>query len=89
MSKLDAQRAMREANYAARQQPGAPGPRRAAEAPVAPPVSPSAPKARAKKRPAGASPKSDPGTGTCGHRSMNGRTCTREAGHSEKSHRYG
>ena len=26
--------------------------------------------------------------GTCGHRSMNGRTCTREAGHSEKSHRY-
>ncbi len=24
----------------------------------------------------------------CGHRSMNGRTCTREAGHAAKSHRY-
>jgi hypothetical protein len=26
--------------------------------------------------------------GLCGHRSMNGRTCTREAGHAAKSHRY-
>ncbi len=25
----------------------------------------------------------------CGHRSMNGRTCTREQGHAAKSHRYG
>ena len=24
----------------------------------------------------------------CGHRNMGGRTCTREAGHSAKSHRY-
>lgn len=24
----------------------------------------------------------------CGHRSMNGRTCTREQGHAAKSHRY-
>ena len=24
----------------------------------------------------------------CGHRSMNGRTCTREQGHEAKSHRY-
>jgi hypothetical protein len=24
----------------------------------------------------------------CGHRSMNGRTCTREHGHAAKSHRY-
>ena len=24
----------------------------------------------------------------CGHRSMNGRTCTREQGHVAKSHRY-
>jgi hypothetical protein len=24
----------------------------------------------------------------CGHRSMNGRTCTREFGHAAKSHRY-
>jgi hypothetical protein len=27
-------------------------------------------------------------TDTCGHKSMNGRACTREPGHSEKSHRY-
>lgn len=26
---------------------------------------------------------------TCGHRSMNGRTCTRDLGHTEKNHRYG
>ena len=25
----------------------------------------------------------------CGHKSMNGRVCTREASHSEKTHRYG
>ena len=24
----------------------------------------------------------------CGHRNMSGRTCTREAGHAAKSHRY-
>ncbi|MEJ7649473.1 MAG: hypothetical protein WKF57_10635 [Nakamurella sp.] len=24
----------------------------------------------------------------CGHKSMNGRACTRESGHPEKSHRY-
>ena len=24
----------------------------------------------------------------CGHRNMSGRTCTREAGHSAKNHRY-
>jgi hypothetical protein len=27
-------------------------------------------------------------TDLCGHRSMNGRTCTREHGHAAKSHRY-
>ena len=27
--------------------------------------------------------------GLCGHKSMNGRACTRPAGHAEKSHRYG
>ena len=25
----------------------------------------------------------------CGHKSMNGRACTRDAAHSERSHRYG
>jgi hypothetical protein len=26
--------------------------------------------------------------GLCGHRNMSGRTCTRETGHAQKSHRY-
>ena len=30
----------------------------------------------------------EPATERCGHRSMNGRSCTRDAGHSETSHRY-
>ena len=25
----------------------------------------------------------------CGHRNMGGKSCTRDAGHSEKNHRYG
>jgi len=45
-------------------------------------------------RPAGGPAKpraADPASsavGLCGHRSMNGRTCTRENGHEAKSHRY-
>ena len=83
MSKIDAMRAMREAKYAARQaRAGAPGATTARR--VAPP-------------PAVAPPTADPpaaapvGTAEapCGHRSMNGRTCTREQGHAAKSHRYG
>lgn len=30
----------------------------------------------------------DAGETRCGHRAISGRTCTREAGHSAKSHRY-
>ena len=75
MSKLDAQRAMREANYARRQATAAPR-KRSAAVPVAP-------------TPAAPSVSAEPATPTtCGHKSMNGRACTREAGHSEKSHRY-
>jgi hypothetical protein len=58
MSKLDAQRAIREARYASNSVSG-PSRREAPE-----------------------------GGERCGHRSMNGRACTREAAHSEKSHRY-
>jgi len=81
MSKEAAQRAMREARYneriAASAKSGGQVARRpravtASTAPVAPPE----PAATA----------ADPGL--CGHRSMNGRTCTREAGHQAKSHRY-
>ena len=78
MSKEAALRAMREARYAARQA----GTSRQGQAAVRPiqdrsavPVAPPA--------------ASDPaGDGLCGHRSMNGRTCTREHGHAAKSHRY-
>jgi len=80
MSKLDAQRAMREARYEqaagrSARNAAAPGPTpRRIPAPVeAPPPSAEA----------------EPGSAqACGHRSMNGRTCTREQGHAAKSHRY-
>lgn len=103
MSKLAAQRAMREANYAARQatRPPASGVARAAagEPPVAPPVTPpatgraAAPSAEGRSAKHGTAaadgPFDDSGeTATCGHTSMNGRRCTREAGHPQKSHRY-
>jgi hypothetical protein len=80
MSKTDELRAMREAKYA-----------RAAAArggqPQARPKAPTKPVAVAPETPKDetAEPETD---GLCGHRSMNGRTCTREAGHAAKSHRY-
>jgi len=79
MSKEAAQRAMREARYhernAAAAKAGGPAARTSPKlsAPVAPPPEPSA---------------SIVDDTLCGHRSMNGRSCTREAGHSAKSHRY-
>jgi hypothetical protein len=79
MSKEAALRAMREARYNARPEAGAAAPRRAAR-----PTQP-----RAAERAAPASPTEAPsGDALCGHRSMNGRTCTREHGHAAKSHRY-
>lgn len=74
MSKEAGLRAMREARYASRRA-GTPATRMAA--PVAPPA--------AKKA---ATPEAADDA-LCGHKSMNGRTCTREAGHAAKSHRYG
>jgi hypothetical protein len=93
MSKLDAQRAMREAKYA---RDSASGPTRreaaAAASGTAVPVRPAESKPTAKSRPraAAASAQTSPSASEelCGHKSMNGRACTREAGHSEKSHRY-
>ncbi|MCW2809959.1 MAG: hypothetical protein JWP61_417 [Friedmanniella sp.] len=101
MSKVDAQRAMREAKYA-RERASGPTRREAAaaaagaapDAPVA--VAPVAPKSRIKPTRAAepasavAEPKAASAAGElCGHKSMNNRACTREAGHPEKSHRYG
>jgi hypothetical protein len=90
MSKLDAQRAMREAKYA---RDSASGPTRreaaaasggAASGGAAPAVRPTSAAKPARKAAAGPAAEGD----RCGHRSMNGRACTREMGHSEKSHRY-
>lgn len=86
MSKMDQLRALREAKYAqatTQQRPRAAAP----TAPVRPPVAP----ARSASTPAAADNAdnvADPGEALCGHRSMNGRTCTREHGHAAKSHRY-
>lgn len=87
MSKMDGLRAMREARYAA------------AAARTATPGKAAPKKAVAKAAPTtAAKPTTEPTTGPtadaetdeslCGHRNMSGRTCTRERGHSAKSHRY-
>lgn len=86
MSKEAAQRAMREANYARRNaRPGTPARRPAPAAPGAPPSTPPPSMPAAAAEPESTAPAE---AGLCGHRSMNGRTCTREAGHAAKSHRY-
>lgn len=83
MSKMDGLRAMREARYAAAAArtatPGKAAPKKA--------VPKAAPKEAAK---AAAEPVADAETdeALCGHRNISGRTCTRERGHSAKSHRY-
>ena len=90
MSKMDNLRAMREAKYADAQKRavGAPAKPAAARAPVAP--SAKAP-AKAAGDPLGKAAADAEVADTeelCGHRNMSGRTCTRERGHSAKSHRY-
>jgi len=88
MSKLDAQRAMREAKFARNSASAAS--RREAAAGGVPPVAPPTPALTSAPSPkpgkaAEAAPRE---AERCGHKSMNGRACTREVGHSEKSHRY-
>jgi hypothetical protein len=85
MSKMDNLRAMREARYdravARASQASRPPPIRLAE--------PSTPAARID--PVEAQPatsETTPDEEPCGHRNMSGRHCTREKGHSAKSHRY-
>ena len=83
MSKMDNLRAMREAKYADAQ-------KRAASAPARPkaPVAPAAPVSAARKAEPEAGADASTDEELCGHRNMSGRTCTRERGHSAKSHRY-
>jgi hypothetical protein len=88
MSKVDAQRAVREARYTALQTqiPAArrPAPPREQPRPAAPLVgarptaNPPALRIRA----------ADNATRLCGHRSIANKNCQREAGHSAKAHRY-
>ena len=95
MSKVDAQRAMREARYAALEAAakagGAPSrPTAARAAAVARPTA--RPAVVASQEPAPGPLADSPATeGLCGHRNMGGRSCTREADHQRagtKNHRY-
>ncbi|GAB2572799.1 hypothetical protein [Microlunatus antarcticus] len=89
MSKVDAQRAMREAKYA---RDSASGPTRreaAATQGTSPAPAAAAPAVKPAKAPKAAPAAAAPQGELCGHKSMNGRACTREAGHPEKNHRYG
>ncbi|WP_426246069.1 hypothetical protein [Nocardioides sp. LHG3406-4] len=80
MSKMDGLRAMREARaeQAAARAAKSPAPPKAASRPAARPAE--------VRAPAGAPASPDPQL--CGHRAISGRTCTREHGHTAKSHRY-
>ncbi len=82
MSKVDAQRAFREANYARRNTGGRPVP--------APPTAnlPQAAATTVPASPAIADDQSSPAAALCGHRGMGNRGCSRPAGHPEKNHRY-
>ena len=79
MSKVDALRALREAKYAVSAAPAV-----TAKAAPARAVSKASAKAAAEPKPA-----AEESSELCGHRSMNGRSCTRPGGHTEKNHRYG
>jgi hypothetical protein len=103
VSKVDAQRAMREARYAEAQarraatdSQSAPSTRAAPRADrpglTGGPGAAAAPKAAATD-PAKApdrSPPADQGAAAelCGHRSIGNKSCRRPAGHAEKNHRY-
>ncbi len=84
MSKVDAQRAMREAKWAALP-------------PRVPTVKVTPPPVRPAEAGEGARASSEPNPpaehelvieASCGHRNIGGRTCQRPSGHAEKSHRY-
>ena len=81
MSKMDGLRAMREARYQASAS-------RAGQ-PAATKKTRDEPRAARSTEPRTSAPDGEAAApGLCGHRSMNGRSCTREHGHTSKSHRY-
>jgi hypothetical protein len=83
MSKMDDLRAMREARYEQAKARGAQGATQRAT-----------PRPTPRSGPVSSTPtpadlaEADAGESLCGHRAISGRTCTREAGHAAKSHRY-
>ena len=77
MSKEAAMRAMREARYRERAAGSGTGSK-----PAKRPVQAATPRRAESVAPV------ESADDLCGHRSMNGRTCTREKGHSAKNHRY-
>ena len=86
MSKMDNLRAMREARYEESQARAKASAGSAAPKAKAPPPAPGAtcwPSCRTRLPSV-----PEPETALCGHRAISGRTCTREAGHTAKSHRY-
>jgi hypothetical protein len=84
MSKMDTLRAMREARYEQAAARAKAGPSPTTPSTTTPRTPPKAPPAQA----AAPEPAAEPEAALCGHRNMGGRTCTREAGHAAKSHRY-
>ncbi|KQY57276.1 MULTISPECIES: hypothetical protein [unclassified Nocardioides] len=92
MSKMDDLRKMREARYeaaAARAKQSAAG-KAAARPAVAPNAAPERAAVKKVESPADepVATEAPQEEALCGHRNMSGRTCTREQGHSAKSHRY-
>ena len=88
MSKEAALRAMREARYLERTTGATPATRSGTPAVRAASTKPAKAVAQGPKAPKAAPDAAAADDGLCGHRSMNGRTCTREHGHAAKSHRY-
>ena len=85
MSKSDAQRALREANFARRSAAGTEKlPKRTAEATSAREPE----RAQATRPSAVKTPSTSATEPLCGHRNMGGKKCSRPAGHAEKNHRY-
>jgi hypothetical protein len=85
MSKMDDLRAMREARYEAARAGKPAGSR----APMAVPRATSTATPGAAERAVTlVDDVAEPEAALCGHRNMGGRTCTRDAGHAAKSHRY-
>jgi hypothetical protein len=92
MSKMDNLRAMREARYEESQARARAGSGSAGSKPSVAAKAPAA--GQAERMPTLAVVPDPPEQeqelqeALCGHRNMSGRTCTREAGHAAKSHRY-